>query len=64
MGKNNECTTWEGLVEWNMDVRTIKRMYCLAYSKDHASKELERLCKKDNPNAFRIAITDVMPSKD
>lgn len=60
----HQITTWEGLVERNMDTRTIKRMYCLACCKEEAMKELERLCKKDYPETFTMIITDVRISKD
>lgn len=60
----NQFTTWEGIVERNMDAGTTKKMYCLAKSKDEAITELERLCKKDYPGTFYLTITDIKPSDD
>lgn len=56
-------TTWEGLVERNMDAQNTRRMYCLAKSMDEARIELERLCRKEYPDTYYVEITDVRVSK-
>ena len=62
MKKNKKFTTWEGLVEWNMDASSTKKLTCLAKSEKGARAELEILARKVS-NGGVIHITNVKISE-
>lgn len=63
--KNKHFTTWEGLIEVNMNANSTYRGYCIAKSAKGAREELERLARADKKfgSVFHVNITDVKISE-